>query len=116
VAIPDHPGCTGVGPGQGDFAESLDPAHHRTVGAGVGHLFGAFQVGAFIDPLDFRRQVDDWVRTMRSTRPAAGTRGPIIPGDPNRWAEETRRVHGVPVVRAVLDPLRRVSKETGVPL
>ena len=91
------------------------PAPPRSVGAGVGHMFGAFQISAFSDPLDFRRQVDDWVRTMRSTRPAAGTPGPMIPGDPNRLAEEHRRVHGVPVIPAVLAALRHVAKATGVP-
>ena len=90
------------------------PAPSRSVGEGVGHLFGAFRISAFIDPPEFRRQVDDWVRTMRATRPAAGTSGPLIPGDPNRLAEETRRVHGVPVIRPVLDALRRVAERTGV--
>jgi L-2-hydroxycarboxylate dehydrogenase (NAD+) len=102
----------------GPFAPPF-PAHlappARTVGQGVGHLFGAWRIDAFIDPLEFRRQVDDWVRTMRGTRPAAGTTGPLIPGDPNRRAEELRRVQGVPVIRPVLDALRRVSADTGVP-
>jgi L-2-hydroxycarboxylate dehydrogenase (NAD+) len=102
----------------GPFAPPF-PAHlaepPRQVGLGVGHLFGAWQISAFIDPVEFRRQVDDWVRTMRGTRPAAGTTGPLIPGDPNRRAEEHRRVHGVPVIPAVLTALRRVSADTGVP-
>lgn len=102
----------------GPFAPPF-PAHlpppSRTVGLGVGHLFGAWQISAFIDPLEFRTQVDDWVRTMRATRPAAGTTGPLIPGDPNRRAEEHRRVHGVPVIGPVADALRRVSAQTGVP-
>jgi L-2-hydroxycarboxylate dehydrogenase (NAD+) len=95
------------------------PAHlpepSRSVGKGVGHLFGAFQISAFIDPLEFRRQVDDWVRTMRGTRPAAGTSGPLIPGDTNRHAEEIRRVRGIPLVRAVVDALESVADRTGVP-
>jgi LDH2 family malate/lactate/ureidoglycolate dehydrogenase len=95
------------------------PAHlpepSRYVGLGVGHLFGAYQISAFIDPLEFRRQVDDWVRTMRGTRPAAGTSGPLIPGDPNRRAEEARRANGVPVIPAVVQALEQVSTRTGVP-
>jgi L-2-hydroxycarboxylate dehydrogenase (NAD+) len=91
------------------------PQPARSVGQGVGHLFGAFRISAFIDPVEFRRQVDDWVRTMRATRPAAGTHGPLIPGDPNRRAEEVRRVRGVPVIRAVVDALEDVAARTGVP-
>ena len=102
----------------GPFAPPF-PAHPppppRTVGEGVGHLFGAFRISAFIDPLEFRMQVDDRVRTMRGTRPAAGTTSPMIPGDPNRRAEEARRVSGVPVIRPVADALRRVAAQTGVP-
>ena len=103
----------------GPFAPPF-PAHlpppSRTVGEGVGHLFGAFQVAAFTDPLEFGRQVDDWIRTMRSTRPAAGTTGPLIPGDPIRRAEEVRRREGVPVIPPVVEALERVARRTGVPL
>jgi len=95
------------------------PAHlpepSRSVGLGVGHMFGAFRISAFAEPDEFRRQVDDWIRTMRGTRPAAGTPGPAIPGDPNRLAEETRRRDGVPVIRPVVEALERVAKKTGVP-
>jgi L-2-hydroxycarboxylate dehydrogenase (NAD+) len=103
----------------GPFAPPF-PAHlappPRHVGQGVGHLFGALRISAFIDPAELRRQVDDWVRTMRATRPAAGTSGPSIPGDPNRRAEQERRAHGVPVIRPVLEGLERVAERTGVPL
>jgi L-2-hydroxycarboxylate dehydrogenase (NAD+) len=90
------------------------PAPPRSVGEGVGHIFGAFQISAFSDPVEFRRQVDDWVRTMRGTRPAAGTAGPLIPGDPNRRAEQVRRVQGVPVSQSVVENLRRLSLRVGV--
>ncbi|HEX2079689.1 MAG TPA: Ldh family oxidoreductase [Longimicrobium sp.] len=102
------------GPFAPPFPINLPPPS-RTVGLGVGHLFGAFQVAAFIDPAEFGRQVDDWIRTMRGTRPAVGTTGPLIPGDPNRRAEETRRQTGVPVIRPVVEALERVSALTGVP-
>jgi LDH2 family malate/lactate/ureidoglycolate dehydrogenase len=82
----------------------------------VGHLFGAFQVAAFADPAEFGRQVDDWIRTLRATRPAAGTSGPMIPGDPNRRAEQVRRREGIPVIGPVVEALERVARQTGVPL
>jgi L-2-hydroxycarboxylate dehydrogenase (NAD+) len=91
------------------------PAPPRYVGKGVGHFFLALRIDGFIEPDEFRRQVDDWIRTLRGTRPAVGTPGPVIPGEPNRRAEERRRAEGVPVIPAVLDALRRLSAETGVP-
>tara|TARA_B110000014_G_scaffold241724_1_gene210748 strand:+ start:199 stop:1230 length:1032 start_codon:yes stop_codon:yes gene_type:complete len=87
----------------------------RSVGVGLGHLFGAMRIDAFIDPSEFKRQVDDWIRTFRKTNPAPGTDGPIIPGDPEREAEAERRTSGVPVVAAVIEDLRAVSLMTGVP-
>ena len=86
----------------------------RRVGQGIGHFFGAMRIDAFIDPLDFKHQVDDWIRTFRATRPAPGTNGPLIPGDPERFAETERRASGIPLVPAVLDDLRFVAQQTGV--
>lgn len=103
------------GPFPPPFPANL-PAPPRYVGKGVGHFFLALRIDAFIDPDEFGRQVDDWIRTVRSTRPAAGTSGPIIPGDPNRRAEEARRAEGVPVIAPVAEELRRLSARTGVPL
>lgn len=91
------------------------PAPPRYVGKGVGHFFLALRIDGFIDPDEFKRQVDDWVRTIRGTRPAVGTPGPMIPGEPNRRAEEKRRVDGVPVILPVVEQLRRLSAAAGVP-
>ena len=87
----------------------------RRVGIGLGHLFGAMRIDAFIDPDEFKRQVDDWIRTFRQTKPAPGTDGPIIPGDPEREAERVRRESGIPLVAAVVEDLREVAEISGVP-
>ena len=87
----------------------------RRVGVGLGHLFGAMRIDAFVDPDEFKRQVDDWIRTFRQTRPAPGTDGPIIPGDPEREAESVRRESGIPLVAAVVEDLREVAEISGVP-
>lgn len=87
----------------------------RRVGLGIGHFFGAMRIDAFIDPHEFKCQIDDWIRTFRATRPAPGTNGPLIPGDPERLAEAERRATGIPLVPAVIDDLRFVAEQTGVP-
>jgi LDH2 family malate/lactate/ureidoglycolate dehydrogenase len=56
------------------------------------------------------------VRTLRKTRPAPGTTGPLVPGDPEREAEAVRRREGIPVVAAVVDELRDISGKTGIPI
>jgi L-2-hydroxycarboxylate dehydrogenase (NAD+) len=92
------------------------PDPSRKVGKGIGHFFGAMRIDAFREAEEFKAQVDDFVRTLRATRPAAGTRGPLVPGDPERQAEKGRVAHGVSLLPAVLDDLRDISRQTGVPL
>jgi LDH2 family malate/lactate/ureidoglycolate dehydrogenase len=88
----------------------------RSVGKGIGHFFGAMRIDGFIDPDSFKRQVDDYVRVFRATKPAPGTAGPLIPGDPEREAEKLRREKGVPLLLPVLEDLREISRKTGIPL
>jgi LDH2 family malate/lactate/ureidoglycolate dehydrogenase len=86
----------------------------RSVGRGIGHFFGALRIDAFEDPLVFGERIDDYVRTLRSTKPRPG-RGPVlVPGDPERAAHADRSVHGVPLVTAVVKDLRSVAEATGV--
>jgi len=86
----------------------------RSVGAGVGHFFGAMRVDGFMDPDEFGRRVDEWVKTMRATKPAPGTPGVVVPGDPERLAEVERRVTGIPLSPAVVADLRDIAKKTGI--
>jgi L-2-hydroxycarboxylate dehydrogenase (NAD+) len=88
----------------------------RSVGKGIGHFFGAMRIDAFRDPAEFRGQIDELVRTLRATRPAPGTKGPLVPGDPERDAENERSVHGIPLLPAVVEELRDISRQTGIPL
>ncbi len=80
----------------------------RSVGKGIGHFFGAMRIDGFRDPTE--------VRTFRRTKPAPGTDGPLIPGDPERACERVRKAEGVPLVAAVVEDLRDISKRTGIPL
>lgn len=86
----------------------------RQVGKGIGHFFGAMQIEAFIDPDEFKTQVDEWIRVFRETRPQPGSPGVMIPGDPERLAEADRIRHGIPLVPAVVEELRDISRQTGI--
>ena len=87
----------------------------KQVGKGIGHFFGAMRIDGFCDPDSFKTRIDAWVRTMRATKPAEGTSGPLVPGDPERLALEHRKRDGVPLVRTVVESLQRLSSDTGVP-
>ena len=101
------------GPFVPPFAVSYAPAA-RSVGKGLGHFFGSMRLDGFIDPTEFKRQIDDVVRTLRGTKAAPGTSGPLIPGDPERLAEVERRRDGVPLPTVVVDHLRALAVRTGV--
>lgn len=87
----------------------------RSVGKGIGHFFGALRIDGFLDAAEFKRQIDEYVRVFRATKPAPGTNGPLIPGDPEREAERERRVHGIPLIVPVVEELRAISKASGIP-
>ena len=87
----------------------------RSVGKGIGHFFGAMRIDGFIEADEFKRQIDDFIRTFRATRPAPGTNGPLIPGDPEREAEKVRSKDGVPLIMPVVEELRAISKKIGIP-
>jgi LDH2 family malate/lactate/ureidoglycolate dehydrogenase len=86
----------------------------RSVGRGIGHFFGAMQIDGFIEKDEFKKQIDEWRRVLRNTKPAPGTSGPLIPGDPEREAEAIRSKEGIPLLKPVVDDLLDISKKTGI--
>jgi LDH2 family malate/lactate/ureidoglycolate dehydrogenase len=86
----------------------------RSVGKGIGHFFGAVQIDGFIDKDEFKKQIDDWIHVFRNTKPAPGTNGPLIPGDPERQAHAIRSKEGIPLLKPVVDDLLDISKKTGI--
>lgn len=87
----------------------------KQVGKGIGHFFGAMRIDAFIDPDEFKTQIDEYRREMQSAKATPGTDGPLIPGDPELEAEKIRSKEGIPLLPAVVDDLRDVANQTGVP-
>lgn len=88
----------------------------RTVGKGIGHFFGAFRIDGFIEPDEFKRQIDEWVRAFRATRPAPGTAGPLIPGDPERQAQTANLREGIPLLPSVFSDLQELAADTDINL
>jgi LDH2 family malate/lactate/ureidoglycolate dehydrogenase len=118
AAMVDILSCVLSGANWGPFAPPFalrQEVPARSVGKGIGHAFGAMRIDGFIDPDEFRARMDDWVRTFRATKPAPGTPGVVIPGDPERLAEAHRRTAGVPLLDAVVADLRDISARTGIP-
>src|SRR5687768_16855278 len=56
-----------------------------------------------------KKQIDEWIRVFRNTKPASGTNGPLIPGDPEREAEAIRSKEGIPLIQPVVDKLLDIA-------
>ncbi len=97
------------------FAIHVSPLE-KQVGKGTGHFFGAFDIDGFRDKTAFKMEIDEWIRTMRNTKPQPGAEKVLIPGDPERIAYEKRKVEGIPVNKEVVKSLQIIANETGIDL
>jgi LDH2 family malate/lactate/ureidoglycolate dehydrogenase len=92
------------------------PAMEREVGKGIGHFFGALDIEGFRDTTEFKLSMDEWIRTMRTTKPQPGYKEVLIPGDPERIAYQQRMIKGIPLNVEVVNSLNVIANETGINL
>jgi L-2-hydroxycarboxylate dehydrogenase (NAD+) len=90
------------------------PVLDKKVGVGTGHFFGAMRIDAFQPATEFRTKMDEWIETFRSAKPARGEEKVLIPGDPEREAEERIMKEGINLVPAIKDDLVAIAGELGV--
>ena len=90
------------------------PLLDRKVGEGTGHFFGAMRTDAFQPANEFRSKMDQWIETFRSSKPAEGQERVLIPGDPEREAEERIMKEGIKLVPAIRDDLVAIARELDV--
>lgn len=86
----------------------------KQVGKGIGHFFGALEIDGFRDKNEFKRNIDEWIYTMRNTAPQPETSGVLIPGDPEREAYQIRMREGIPLHKEVLNSLMEIASYTGI--
>src|SRR5688572_25396277 len=118
AAMVDILSCVLSGANWGPFAPPFalfEETPKESVGKGIGHFFGAMEIDGFEDVNVFKSRIDHWIEVFRQTKPAPGHEAVLIPGDPEHEAEKIRTKEGIPVIQAVVDNLKQISKETGVP-
>ena len=64
------------------------PMPEEQPGRGIGHFFGAMEIDGFMDVTEFKKRIDEWIEVFRNTKPAKGTSGVLIPGDPEHQEED----------------------------
>jgi LDH2 family malate/lactate/ureidoglycolate dehydrogenase len=87
------------------------PVLEKKVGLGTGHFFGAMRIDAFQPADEFKAKMDEWIDVFRSAIPAEGQERVLIPGDPEREAEERIMKDGIKLVPAIKDDLINIAKE-----
>ena len=98
------------GPWVPPFVAFLEPPSDP-VGLGIGHFLGAFSIDAFRPADEFKKHMDNWIRTFREADPVEGQGKVLIPGDPEREMTRERLQHGIPLQKQVVDDLRKLSEK-----
>lgn len=75
----------------------IGAAHHRMGRESNNMWIIALDIGAFMDPEDFRADLDGYVEYARSSKPAAGSDGVVMPGDFDFAREKAGLEDGIPV-------------------
>ncbi|MEX2233144.1 MAG: Ldh family oxidoreductase [Cyclobacteriaceae bacterium] len=116
-AMVDILSCVLSGANWGPFAPPFalfEETPKESVGKGIGHFFGAMEIDGFEDVTVFKTRIDHWIEVFRKTKPAPGHEAVLIPGDPEHEAAKVRSKYGIPVMEAVVNDLKEISKITGV--
>jgi L-2-hydroxycarboxylate dehydrogenase (NAD+) len=90
------------------------PVLEKKVGKGTGHFFGAMRIDAFQPASEFKAKMDEWIITFRAAQPSEGQTHIIIPGDPEREAEERNLHDGIKLVAAIREDLQKIAKELNI--
>jgi L-2-hydroxycarboxylate dehydrogenase (NAD+) len=91
------------------------PVLEKKVGEGTGHFFGAMRIDAFQPASEFKAKMDQWILTFRSAKPAEGEEKVLIPGDPEREAEERIMKEGIKLVPAIRNDIMEIAKVLEIP-
>ena len=76
-----------------------------------GHFVAAYAVDAFIDVADFKRGMDEYLRALRSLKPAPGQERVLYAGLLEAEEEVERRQNGIPLHPEVVDWFKSTCAE-----
>lgn len=80
----------------------------------VGHLFFAIRPDLFMSLTDFEARMDTFYERIKALPRAAGVEEIMMPGEPERRREESRRREGIPVTANVIRDLTEEGAGVGV--
>ncbi len=92
------------------------PMPSRQPGKGIGHFLGALRIDAFRPADEFKRSMDDWIGGFRGAASIEGQQKVIVPGDPEREAQQQRMQQGIPLESSVVKDLQQVADQFSLTL
>src|SRR6056297_1536676 len=91
------------------------PLPEEQVGTGLGHFFGAMRIDGFQEKDEFKRRMDQWMETFKSSESAEGQPKVLIPGEPEREAEQKSASEGIHLLEPIQKDLKEVADELDIP-
>ncbi len=98
------------GPWVPPFVSFLDPPNDP-VGKGIGHFIGALRVDGFRPIDEFKYHMDHWIERFKSAKTISKEQKVIIPGEPEFEEEKKRKIHGIPLIDAVVADLNELAQK-----
>ena len=96
------------GPWVPPFLAFMEPSQNQ-VGKGIGHFVGAMRIDAFRPAHEFKKHMDNWIKTFRNCTPISPNEPVQIPGDYERICTETRKKEGIPLLPIVVADLQEIG-------
>lgn len=85
-----------------------------TTPTNTGQFIVAIDIAAFGEPEQFRRQVDEAIRSMKASPLMPGFKEILLPGERSQRIREERERNGIPLPSALLESLNDLAAEMGV--
>ena len=84
--------------------------------ANTGHFFGALRIDGFRPAEEFKEEMDEMFRVIRSSEKLPGWDRILVHGEPEWEAEIDRRANGIPLDAPTYASLEQLSSDLNVPL
>ena len=78
------------------------------------HCVAAYNIESFMDTAEFKRTMDEWLKLLRTTKPAPGYDRVLYPGLPEAEAETANRAKGIPFHPEVITWFRTICGELSI--
>ena len=91
------------------------PMPENMPGEGLGHFLGAMRIDAFRPANEFKQHMDNWINRFGQAVPVLQEQPVLIPGDPEREEEQSRKIDGIPLAPAVVQDLAALAGSLSLP-